>query len=112
MERRRGSLAAFPPHFRRFLLFNDFSSPFHPLLLFADFSFSLSSPSSPPFPPRELYTHIVEKEEALEEFVELRENLVLFFVYFVRFENMFCYVVGVIKSMVSVCVCVWVALRV
>ncbi|EUD65031.1 hypothetical protein C922_04542 [Plasmodium inui San Antonio 1] len=49
---------------------------------------------------KELYTYIIEKEESLEEFVELRENLVLFFVYFLRFENMFCYVVGVIKSMV------------
>ncbi|KJP88349.1 hypothetical protein AK88_01965 [Plasmodium fragile] len=50
---------------------------------------------------KELYTYIIEKEESLEEFVELRENLILFFVYLVRFENMFCYVVSVIKSMVN-----------
>ncbi|ANQ06254.1 Uncharacterized protein PCOAH_00005730 [Plasmodium coatneyi] len=49
---------------------------------------------------KELYTYIIEKEESLQEFVELRENLILFFVYLVRFENMFCYVVAVIKSMV------------
>ncbi|KOB86228.1 hypothetical protein PFDG_01863 [Plasmodium falciparum Dd2] len=51
---------------------------------------------------KELYIFIIEKEKALEEYVELRGNIVLFIVYMIRYENMFCYVVNIIKTMIYV----------
>ncbi|SCM03677.1 conserved Plasmodium protein, unknown function [Plasmodium chabaudi chabaudi] len=49
---------------------------------------------------KELYIFIIEKEKTLQEFSELRENIILFFVYMIRFENMFFYVINVIKKMI------------
>ncbi|SOV21052.1 conserved Plasmodium protein, unknown function [Plasmodium sp. DRC-Itaito] len=51
---------------------------------------------------KELYIFIIEKEKALEEYAELRGNIVLFIVYMIRYENMFCYVVNIIKTMIYV----------
>ncbi|VEV55897.1 conserved Plasmodium protein, unknown function [Plasmodium vinckei vinckei] len=49
---------------------------------------------------KELYIFIIEKEKTLQEFSELRENIILFFVYMIRYENMFFYVINVIKKMI------------